>query len=817
VRTQVLSAVLLGLVGAADQAGAQQQPNPASPPPPPDASGERCTGTLDVHAVDRVSHEPIAGATVSIDGAVELTDASGHSIIGGLCPGDVTVQVERIDYETGVHAVTVGPAKTDLEVELVFKAVQTEAIVIEGTARATDMQATTEVSGEELERTRGESFAGALEEVPGVAALGSGAGVSKPIVRGQFGRRLLLLVDSVRHRAQEWGLDHAPEIDPFAADRLIVVRGAAGVRYGSDAIGGVILVEPPELLREPGLRGEAHMIGFANGRGGSLAARVQGAPESLPGFAWQLEGSGKRLAAPVTPDYALDNTGVFDWNAAGAAGYRLEDADFKLSYRHYQAELGVCSCLRLETSDDFFAQLEREEPLDADLYDSDFGIERPMQRVTHDQLIARGRWLPDGGGTLTATYALQWDHRREFDTVRDSDSDAAQFNFQMWTHDVDAAFKHKPLHVSDRLHLRGVAGATAMGQFHDYAGLPLVPSHDAVAAGVYASERLLGHDFELEAGVRYDHLRRTATLLRRDFLRLVRSDQIAEDACSDSEADPVECDSSFHTVSASLGGLYQFTGELSAKLDLSTASRAPNADEQFLNGTSPTLPVLALGKPDLGPETTYSATATASYRGDRVAAEISGFGNVIDDYVELAPAIDADGMPIFDVTIRGSFPRFVTQPTDALFYGFDGGATVRPLGWLDVAGQLSVVRARDLDDDGFLTFVPPDRARASITARRSAELLGLRELYASVGGTYVARQDRFDLDADLAPPPDAYFLLDAEVGAQTSIGDQILKVAATGSNLLDARYREYTSLMRYFADRPGWQASLRLSLHFDSN
>ncbi len=40
----------------------------------------------------------------------------------------------------------------------------------------------------------------------------------------------------------------ATEIDPFSAGSISVIRGAAGARYGPDAIGGVILVEPIESL-----------------------------------------------------------------------------------------------------------------------------------------------------------------------------------------------------------------------------------------------------------------------------------------------------------------------------------------------------------------------------------------------------------------------------------------------------------------------------------------------------------------------------------------------------------------------------------------
>ncbi len=784
-------------------------PDPGASPPPP-----ACAGALDGHVVDASTHEEVAGAIVTLDGeVVATTDESGRFALVGLCAGTHVLVVERDDYARGEQAVAVADRAASVEIELT--ALASELIVIEDAAPpAIDMRATTVVSGEALARTRGRALAEALAEVPGVAQLRSASGMAKPIVRGQFGRRLLLLVDGVRHRAQEWGLDHAPEVDPFVAGAITVVRGAAGVRYGPDAIGGAVLVDPPALPHDPGVAGELHLIGATNGHGGSGAARVQAAPRRIPGLAWQLEGTYKRLAAPRTPDYALDNTGAAEWSAGATAGYQRGDADFHLSYRRYQADLGVCSCLRIESADDFYAQLERDEPLGVERFRADFEIERPYQAVAHDLAVARAHWHPAGVGGVTLTYALQYDHREEFDVVRDATA-GPQFDFRLTTHDADASFEHNPVHLSDHVHLHGDAGVVGMVQFHGFSGLPLVPDHRAWSAGAYAIERLVGHDFEVEAGVRYDALARTASIARQDFLRLVRSDQLAADACGGGEPDPVECASTFHTLSASLGGLYQLTRAWAVKADVSTASRPPNPDEQYLNGTSPTFPVVGLGKPDLGPETTVSASVTTTYRGDRVAAEASAFANRIADYIELAPALDADGEPIFDVLIRGTFPRFVTRPVDAAFWGADAGITARVAPGLELAGQVAVVRAKDLDDDGYLAFVPPDRVRGEARYAR-ADVLGLRAASVAVSGSYVARQRRFDVNADLAPPPAGYFLLGAEVGVEDEVGPHTVKASLVGTNLTDARYRDYTSLLRYFADQPGWQLVLRLSVHFDA-
>jgi iron complex outermembrane receptor protein len=795
----------------ADAAPPAPAPNPqpvAEPTPAPP-----CTGAVDGHAVDAATHEPIVAATVRIgDNLVATTDDAGRFTLTAQCPGPVTIIVEREDYKPAQQTVEV----TDhASVELRMTTSSEVIDIREKAPPPPEMRATAAISGAKLEKTRGKTFTDALAEVPGVTELRASTGVAKPIIRGQFGRRLLILVDDVRHRSQEWGLEHAPEIDPFIADKIRVVRGAGGVRYGSDAIGGVVLVDPPELRREPGYNGEAHLIGTSNGRGGTFAGRLQAVAEQFPALSMQLEGSVKRLAAPETPNYALDNAGLFEWNAGATVGYRASTSEYKLSYRRYNAKLGVCSCLRVHNIDDFLAQAKAGEPIGADDFHADFEIQRPYQAVAHDLVLARGRWERDRLGTFTATYSFQNDVRREYDVVRNADTAGAQFNFHLMTHELEGIFEHNPIHLSEHWHLRGAAGVTGMAQIHNYSGLHLVPDYTAFAAGAFASERLAGHSTEVEAGARYDFLTRTATIEDIDFLRLVRSGQLVMDACG-ADIDPAKCRSRFHTFVGSVGALQRFADSWSLKGELSAAARAPNPDEQYLNGAAPTFPVLGLGKPDAKPETTYSSSLTLAYDTTAIKAEASAYANLIDNYLYFGPAIGPDGRPIFDVLIRGTFPRFTTHSVDALFYGADGGIEVAPIPQLEIGAQASLVRVKDVDDGSYLVFIPADHYRGSLTYH-PPDLGSLRKSFATVTGTYVARQTRYDPTADFIAPPPAYFLLGAELGTETTLADQSVRIALQGSNLTNSRYRDYTNLNRYFADEPGWQVWLRLSIFFDSS
>ena len=77
-----------------------------------------------------------------------------------------------------------------------------------------------------------------------------------------------------------------PEIDPFIADKLIVIKGVDELRYGSDAIGGVILVEPKGLRNKPGYAAEINSAYFTNNRQYVLSAMFEQQLKKQPAFRW---------------------------------------------------------------------------------------------------------------------------------------------------------------------------------------------------------------------------------------------------------------------------------------------------------------------------------------------------------------------------------------------------------------------------------------------------------------------------------------------------------------------------------------------------
>lgn len=110
-------------------------------------------------------------------------------------------------------------------------------------ARTTDQFATIVdvVSQADILAQGGANLADVLKTVPGLSSTGFAGGASRPVIRGMDATRVKVLENGLSSSdVSDIGPDHGVPIDPMITQRLEVVRGAATLRYGSQAIGGVI-------------------------------------------------------------------------------------------------------------------------------------------------------------------------------------------------------------------------------------------------------------------------------------------------------------------------------------------------------------------------------------------------------------------------------------------------------------------------------------------------------------------------------------------------------------------------------------------------
>ncbi len=800
----LFSAALFVPVAMADdvQDGPAQVLQQASPTYPEDVRAEALIGDVLV--------------TLQVDAAGAITDATAT----------VGPQPFRAAAEDAARRLVLSPAIQDgvavpstLKVRFHFEPpleddVMQEIVVHARSPDQEDSHARTTLSTEALERTAGSDLATTLSQVPGVVAAGGTTSQGKPIIRGQTERRLLLLTDGVRHEGQKWGPDHAPEIDPFSAGEISVIRGAAGARYGPDAIGGVVLVSPPPMRRTRGVGGKAMVLGATNSRqlygalrlDGATGARERGVPWSV-----RVEGNHTNRSDAQSPTYVLGNTASHTTNGGMTLERQGTSTTLRLSYHLHQMDAGVFYGIRISTPEEFEAQLAAPRPVTADLWTADRAIDRPFQAVTHQIATARLNADLGGGWSMQAIYAFQHNHRQEFDQVR-SALDGPQYDFVLRTHSADVFIEQPKL---------GLAVGTFTGGFglqgrfieNVYTGWSLLPNYRSTDGGLFAVERLAMDRTDIEVGVRVDGLDRQVYMDDDDFGRHDSRGTLSTDDCTIS-ADIAQCPTQYLGASASIAGLLHIVPEhVDLKADISTSSRFPDADELYLIGAAPSLPVFALGDPSLGVEHTWGNALALGLRWDWMNAELAGFWNRTSNFIYFAPDAGNDGQPAYEVTVEGSWPRYAYRPIDAVFMGTDGNIDVGPDALVGVQLSGSLVRAQDTATGDGLVGIPADRAMAQLWFRPPAGAW-VEQLAFGPSVQAIAQQSRTPASLEFAPAPEGVVLLGASAQIEVPAGPHHVRVAVEGHNLLNTEWRDYSSLTRFYANESGRDVRVRATYDF---
>ncbi|WP_266203454.1 TonB-dependent receptor [Pontibacter kalidii] len=751
-----------------------------------------CGLTLSGKVLDHDTREPLIGATIylpELDRAT-MSDEYGNYHFHQLCRGAYTLQVRYVGYEDEQFAVRLASSLTrDLQLHADARLLRT--VEVTGEHLREQAQTQQSISGRELEQTRGLALAETLKGIAGVTTLQTGPTISKPVIHGLHSNRVLLLNNGVRQEGQQWGAEHAPEIDPFIASEMKVIKGAAGVRYGADAIGGVVLVEPKALPTTPGVSGDVYLLGSTNNRQLTTSATVEGNFEKIPPLSWRLQGTLRKAGNAKTPDYYLENTGLREQNFSAALGYNKETYGAELFYSRFSTELGVLRESHIGSVQDLLYAIERGRPSKADNAEFTYDIDRPYQDVQHDLFKAKGFWQLGEAGKLEFVYGWQRNLRQEYD-MRRRVSQAPTLQLTLNTHTTEAIFAHKPLG-----NFTGSVGISTIYQKNTYRYSDFLPYFTGTTAGIFATETWKKNRLQLEAGLRYDykHL-------------LVKKYEKEDEETSGSKRILIKPEYKFNNLSGTLAAMYDVGYHLTFGLSATSAWRAPGANELFSEGVHHSAAAYEKSNPNLRSEQAYNLEFSVDYFSNpRLNGTLSLYHNYIRDYIYLKP------LPEPVLTIRGAFPAFAYTQADATLSGVDLSWDYKIATGLVLDSKTSLLYARNLDTNDYLIYMPANRFDNSLRYEfASADGSKLSDAFVSVGGVYVARQNRAPekTEQDYAPAPEGYFLLQAEAGTTLHVGKQPIEVGITGNNLLNTVYRDYLNKQRYFADELGRMLLLRV-------
>lgn len=770
------------------------------------AQTDTCSYTIGGKILNIETKEPIPYVSITVSGTNKftLTNLQGDFFIDGLCEKTPTFTISCFGYFDSIC--TNFPLQVNMpRIYLTQKTLELDELTIH--SQKNKEEGTQTISQTTLKRAviqsdPTQSLAFAISEQQGITLTSTGSNVQLPVIHGLYGNRILILNNGLKHGFQNWGRDHAPEIDISSAHNITIVKGAAGVRFGPEALGGAIIVETNPLHLNKPFYAEMGTGYQTNGKGiyTRLATGI-----GFKKWSYFLNGNFTKIGDKNTPDYSLTNSGKQEHSLSLGTRYHSKNWDFKIYYSYIHQNLALLRSSIAESGNAFVKAINANVPTFISPFS--YAINEPNQLTQHHFGKVEINWWYSNVGKLTFRAGRQLNQREEYDVRRNVDKPI--IDLDLITSDYQLEWKHPKW-----MKLDGLLGFQFFNQDNDNnpgtGTTPLIPNYNTNRYSAFLIEsRKLGKN-TLEVGVRLEY--------ESNNVRGRETNQaIFKDAYS------------FTNLTPSIGYVIQLSDHSSFRTNLGSAWRPPNMAELYSFGQHGyktsfgllryytnsqeelrTDRVIPMSESSIQSEKGYKFINELQTTKGRNTHTATVYSHYIENYIFERP-IAVIG------TIRGPMPVFIYEQADAFFAGVDYSWKRDWTKQLSGVLGMSYLWSKNIEKNELLINQPPlsvnyrlsynqqkfwkfesskwmIRPRYTFQQFQAPQTITPESL---IDGSVIITSDTEIFDFKDAP--EGYFLLDVSWSFQC----KKISGSITVQNLFNSRYRDYLNEMRYFADEPG--------------
>ena len=627
-------------------------------------------------------------------------------------------------------------------------------MVITGTAFSTDNRrnstAVSAVTKDQLVNRPSGNLVDAIAKVPGVSQVTTGGGISKPVIRGLSYNRVVTLVDGAKQEGQQWGDEHGLEVDQYSAERVEVLRGAASLLYGSDALGGVINILEPLPSPEGKIQGELLSSYQSNNGLSGSSAMIQG---NTDGFVWRARGSYKNAFSYDAPGGRIANTGYNESSLSGQIGLNKKWGYAHLNVSSFRNNIGLPDFSR--NTDGEFEDEDGNILSDNDLKSRELFL--PFQDIRHYKVAFNSHVLFNTG-RLRTTIAFQDNQRRE---LEDNRTDPALF-FDLKTYSSD--FKY---FINEKNGWEPVIGLSGSLQSNiNKAEELLIPDYDSREIGLFAYAKKSWEASTFNLGARFDY-------------KTIDGLQMDEDGAPKFN----NFSNSFSNVSGALGFTQEFNEYFNFKANLGSAFRSPNIAELSSDGVHEGTFRYEIGNNKLKPENSYYGDMAFEFNNTTISASIGAFNNYIDNFIFSSQLKNET-----KVVGGETFPLYRFIQANANLTGLEATLTLHPAELIHFENSFSYTRGINRASNNPLPFIPAAVIRNEL--RLEPKIKGLKSSYFSLGLDNVFSQNRVD---NFETPTSGYSLVNLAIGTTFILSNQPLRLNLSANNLFDKAYYDHLS------------------------
>jgi iron complex outermembrane recepter protein len=187
------------------------------------------------------------------------------------------------------------------------------------------------------------------------------------------------------------------------------------------------------------------------------------------------------------------------------------------------------------------------------------------------------------------------------------------------------------------------------------------------------------------------------------------------------------------------------------------------------------------------------------YKSSGFTIALEAFYNRVNNYIFFAPTDEKDG----DLTIW----RF--EQDNARLVGGEGLLEIHPssISWWRGSTSYGMVIGKRISDLSYLPYIPAFRWNQDM-AFSFKDLGSWKKPYINLTGSLVLDQNR---PAELEEATPGYYLMGLDFGGSFEVGEQLVEVFVSGTNILNVSYLDHMSLYRPFGIR---QTGRNVALNF---
>jgi iron complex outermembrane receptor protein len=694
--------------------------------------------TLFGKVIDVKTKEGIPGTSVFIDNTLKgtMTDAEGNYLLTDIQATEVTVIFSYTGYKEQKVLIVFDKNKKELNIELQESVFELDEVILSTPFNKLQSENVVKVAHKSLasmQRNGIQNFMDGISQISGVTQLSTGSGISKPVIRGLTGSRVLVYNQGVRLENFQFGEEHSMGIDESGINSVEIIKGPASLLYGSDAMGGVLYLVPEKYAKagENNFQIQSKYTTNTSGISTNLGYKTSG--ENLQFLI--------RTAINVNADYKTAN-------AYRVTNSRYRDSDIKLGLGYQKNKFSTD--IRYN-----YNKAQNGLPHSIEEQSNSYEINGLHQALDNHYVSAKTTYQFTGSKIQTNLGYTA--HKRQL--IND---DIVKIGMLLNTFNYDIKW-----YLPQQKKLESIIGIQGMQQTNNNFGINyLLPDASISNLGVFSTLNYSIKKLIIQAGLRYDY-------------RYISTQDIG--VSSDVSYRP-GFDKNLHNLTGSIGFKTDIFDRTTIRLNFASGYRAPNLSELTSNGIHENR--IEIGNSALENEQNFQTDLAFEYQNTHIEFYANAFLNNINNYIYLSPTGET----------QDTYSIYQYNQNDAQLYGGEIGIHFHPhpLDWLHYESSFEMVIGKD-NSDNYLPLIPANQWKNTVRFTNNFNKKYWSKSFLNIGINHTFKATKISAFENTQ---EAYTLLNASIGSTRQFNNFDVTANLSVHNLLDKEYISHLSVLR---------------------